>query len=86
MRKFLNRMSNFIVLFMMALFLPVMLLAQDGEPGEPVDIWVTVIAVLVILQEVVLRIWPNKNYNGLIGIIVNAIKWISDFLNRDKKT
>jgi hypothetical protein len=75
---------NLIMALWLMLLMPLIVVAQDAEP-EPVGIWATVIAVLLILQEVAGRLWPNKNYNGLVGIIINLLKWISDALNRGGK-
>lgn len=43
--------------------------------------WITL--VLAIL-EVVGRLWPDEKVKGIIGYIVDALKYISDVLNRGK--
>ena len=44
------------------------------------------ISLAVIVFEVVARAIPDKKWKGIIGYGIDALKVISDFLNREKKT
>ena len=44
------------------------------------------ISLVVIIAEVVLRAVPNEKAKGIIGYAIDALKVISDFLNRREKT
>lgn len=44
-----------------------------------------IVAIVIGIYEVVARTIPTvKNYS-IIGKIIEGIKWLSDFLNREKK-
>ncbi len=42
------------------------------------------IGLILAIQEPILRSIPNKKITGLIGVIVNALKKASDYLNRER--
>lgn len=37
-----------------------------------------------ILEEVIVRVFPNKKYKGVGGWLIDKIKLLSDYLNRGK--
>lgn len=43
------------------------------------------IGLVVVVAEVVLRAVPNEKAKGIIGYAIDALKVISDFLNRREK-
>ena len=48
---------------------------------ENVIFW---IGLAIAVSEAVLRLIPNKSYTGLIGGIINVLKIVSDYFNREK--
>ena len=43
------------------------------------------IGLVVVIAEVVLRAIPNEKAKGIIGYVIDALKVVSDFLNRREK-
>ena len=74
------KMFMLLMLFMAA---PLFLYAQDGGTDE--TNWaVIVISALVLVAEVVARAIPNPKVTGIIGLVINLLKNVSDYLNREK--
>ena len=74
-------------LFLMA----VMVVAQDSIPGGDTPTgddtnWVVVIIGAVIaVAEIVMRSVPKESLKGLIGLLIDVLKNISDYLNNKGK-
>ena len=49
------------------------------------DHWQLIIAFIVGLWELITRLIPTVTNYSFIGKIIEILKWISDFLNREKK-
>ena len=43
------------------------------------------IGLIIVVSEAVLRLIPDKNWTGLIGVIINLLKVVSDYFNREKR-
>ena len=44
---------------------------------------IIIISTVIALEEIIARIVPGK-FNGIIGAVIDLLKTISDYLNRDK--
>ena len=44
------------------------------------------IGLAIGIIEIIARAIPNKKYNGIIGYIVDGLKYVSDYLNRGKSS
>ena len=51
------------------------------ENLETILFW---IGLIIAISEPIFRLIPNKKYNGLIGVIIDVLKKLSDYLNRGK--
>ena len=49
---------------------------------ENVIFW---IGLVIAVSEAILRLIPDKKYTGLIGGIINVLKIVSDYFNRERK-
>jgi len=67
--------------FLMACLCSGMLFAQGVELAEETNWPLIIIAGIIALAEVALRAFPDKNFTGLIGLIINLLKLGSDYLN-----
>ena len=67
---------------LMIVFLP--LLAQVDGTVEKTDWVVIIVTSLLGIIEVVGRWIPSK-FNGITGLVIDLLKGLSDYLNRDKK-
>lgn len=57
--------------------------AQTGEGAEPFKItWQMVVAIVAGVYEVIARVVPTVGNWSITGKIIEALKWLSDFLNR----
>jgi hypothetical protein len=79
-------MKNYLlsVLCLFALLLPVSVFAQDDSPIPPnVGEWLPyIIAIIVAVFDVVARLIPKGSWKGIVGLIIDVLKWVSDTLNR----
>ena len=60
----------------------VILTSTSEEPAEGGADWVLYLSIIIGVIEVVARLLPNSNVTGLLGLLINLLKEISDFLNR----
>ena len=51
---------------------------------ENIETYLFWIGLIIAISEPILRLIPNKKYNGLIGMIIDVLKKLSDHLNRGK--
>ena len=66
------------------ILLAVQVNAQDASP-IPTDVgeWLPyIIALFVAVFDVVARLIPKGNWKGIVGFVIDILKWISDSLNR----
>lgn len=66
-----------------------LVLVCSFAPAEPVPFkitWYLVIAFVVGIYEVIVRLIPSIGQNGIIGKIIDILKWLSDFLNNHKSS
>jgi hypothetical protein len=60
--------------------------AQTGADVEPFKLsWQAVVAIVAGCYEVIARVIPTVGNWSLTGKIIEALHWLSDFLNRTKK-
>ena len=79
----MKNLKNLIVgwaFLMMFILSPIYLFAQDGGVDE-INWPVWIIGIIVTVAEVVLRTIPNPKITGIIGLVINILKVISDYLN-----
>ena len=57
-----------------------------AEPGPFKVTWYLVIGIVVGVYEVIVRLIPSVGQNGIIGKIIDILKWLSDFLNNRKSS
>ncbi len=74
-------MKKLLVLsFLMILFIG-SLFAQGEAPVEETNWVLIIIAGVIAVIEIIGRAIPNKNVTGILGLIINLLKQISDYLN-----
>jgi len=71
-----------ISLLIIGLLIPLSLFAQDNG-GTQWDAVAIIALVILVVETIVARLIPTK-YSGLVGLAVDILKRISDYLNRDK--
>ncbi|MHA2182224.1 MAG: hypothetical protein ACXAAH_12465 [Promethearchaeota archaeon] len=76
MKKVLFNLFMF-ALFMFA-FVPVF---AQVEPTEPTNWVVIIIGAVIAVIEIIMRAIPNPKTTGIIGLIINLLKQVSDYLN-----
>ena len=82
MKKFLGLL---VALFFVAIW------AATGQaieevPAESTGVdWVVIIGVAVGVIEIVARAIPNPKWTGLIGLLINVLKDVSEWLNNKGK-
>ena len=70
-----------LLLFSLLIFL----CAFDPATVGPIKITIPLILALIVgFYEVIVRLVPTVGQWGLIGKIIDILKWLSDFLNRKK--
>ena len=70
---------------LLLLSLLIFLCAFDPTSVEPIKITIPLILALIVgFYEVIVRLVPTVGQWGLIGKIIDILKWLSDFLNRKK--
>lgn len=76
-------MKNLILLSL--LFIAITAQAQTTEAADETNWPVLIIGIVITVVEIVARAVPNPKITGLIGLAVNLLKNISDYLNRGDK-
>ena len=72
------------LLGMLLLFAAPQLFAQGVQTGD--TNWpVTIIGIIIVVVEIVARSIDNPKVTGVIGLVINVLKNISDYLNRGKQ-
>ena len=59
-------------------------MAQGDVPGDETNWPVVIIGIVITIIEIVMRTIPNIKVTGIIGLVINLLKSISDYLNRGK--
>ena len=75
-------MKNVLMFLVFMIALPVM--AQGEIPVEDPNWVIIIITAVIAVIEVIGRAIPGK-FNGIIGLIVDLLKYVSDYLNREEK-
>jgi len=52
---------------------------------ENLETYLFWIGLIIAISEPIFRLIPDEKYKGLIGIIIDALKVASDYLNRGKR-
>lgn len=69
----------------MLTMISVAIFAQGGDAGTFKITWQMVVAIVAGCYEVIARVIPTVGNWSLTGKIIEALKWLSDFLNRKSK-
>ena len=73
-------------LFMLMMFVSMSVFAQGvGVEGDETNWAVIVILSLVAIAEIVLRAIPGAKWTGLLGLVINLLKFLSDWLNNKEE-
>lgn len=68
------------IYFLILLLIPFVVFAQT-DSGDETN-WVgVIIGALIAVAEIVLRAIPNPKFTGIIGLVINLLKVVSDWLN-----
>ena len=84
MKKIMLKIQAYYIVFLLMMFVSVAAMAQGDVPGDETNWPVVIIGIVITIIEIVMRTIPNTKVTGIIGLVINLLKSISDYLNRGK--
>ncbi len=84
MKNLILRIKAHLIVFMLLIFVSYAAMAQGDVPGDETNWPVVIIGIVITIIEIVMRTIPNQKFTGIIGLVINLLKNISDYLNRSK--
>ena len=85
MKNLILKIKAFLLVFML-MFIPLLVFAQGiGESGDETNWAIIIILIIIAGAEIILRAIPGAKWTGLLGLVINLLKFLSDWLNNKEE-
>ncbi|MCH7826990.1 MAG: hypothetical protein IIC75_03280 [Bacteroidetes bacterium] len=84
MKNLILKIKAFSLAFML-MFISMSLCAQGGVSVDETNWPVIIILIVIAGAEIILRAIPGAKWTGVLGLVINLLKFLSDWLNNKEE-